>query len=360
MNFFQRRRLQKNVRHLLHEAKHARHIKEDIAGEGDLAALVEAETALSEAAGATPVDEKRVDEAAERLSSAVEKIMPPRSQPALRENIEILVVAVAVAMGFRAYFLQPFKIPTGSMQPTLNGITVVNGYTPGPWDKVPFRYAKYLLTGDRYVEVRARRSGEVRFAQDRRRNLYLVVGDRKHKYFNHMELKVNRGARVAKGEVMARGLVRAGDHIFVDKVRYNFGKPKRGDIIVFTTTGIRHPQIQHADHYIKRLVGLPGESISVQEPYLMVDEKRVTEPYAFERMVEDPAYHGYRLARDKSALLNSPRAAIQLADDEFLPFGDNTDHSLDGRFFGGVKVKNVIGPAFAVYWPFGGHWGRVQ
>ena len=172
--------------------------------------------------------------------------------------------------------------------------------------------------------------------------------------------KVEQGDYVTKGESMASGLVRAGDHIFVDKVRYNFSKPRRGNIIVFTTEGIQHPQIQHADHYIKRLVGLPGERISVDEPYLMVGTNRVVSPYPFVRMVEDPNYHGYTLARSLSAKLNRPGAVIELADDQFLPFGDNTNHSLDGRFFGGVDVENMIGPAFAIYWPFGERWGRVR
>ena len=360
MNYFERRRLQKNVRHLLHESRHARHVKEDIAEEGKLAALTRAEQALKEAAESMPLDQRLVDQAAEQLTTAIGNVNPPRSHPAVRENIEILVVAVAVAMGFRAYFLQPFKIPTGSMQPTLNGINVVTDYTPGLMDKVPFRYAKYLLTGDRYVEVKARQSGKVMLGQDRSRNLFLVVGNKKHKYFKDMELKVENGQRVAKGELLARGLVRAGDHIFVDKVRYNFAKPRRGDIIVFTTENIRHPQIQHADHYIKRLVGLPGERISVRPPYLMVDGKRITEPYPFERMVKDPEYHGYSVPRDPTAVLNSLGSEIQLKEDQFLPFGDNTNHSLDGRFFGGVQVENLIGPAFAVYWPFGGHWGRIR
>jgi signal peptidase I len=49
--------------------------------------------------------------------------MPPRSFPKWRENVEVLVVAISMAMACRTYFIQPFKIPTGSMQPTLNGVT---------------------------------------------------------------------------------------------------------------------------------------------------------------------------------------------------------------------------------------------
>ena len=78
-------------------------------------------------------------------------------------------------------------------------------------------------------------------------------------------------------------------------------------------------------------------------------------------MVEDPGYSGYVLAdRRANAQLKSESDTVQLAEDEFLPFGDNTQQSLDGRFFGGVAMDNLIGPAFAVYWPFGERWGFVK
>ena len=60
------------------------------------------------------------------LETAANKWLKPYPNPAWRENIEVLLVALAVAMGIRTFFLQPFKIPTGSMQPTLFGVTSEN------------------------------------------------------------------------------------------------------------------------------------------------------------------------------------------------------------------------------------------
>src|SRR3984885_2554177 len=70
----------------------------------------------------------------EELQFAGEKWIKQYPNPVWRENVEVLLVAIAVAMGIRTFFLQPFKIPTGSMQPTLYGITSSPDY--------------YLLTGD--------------------------------------------------------------------------------------------------------------------------------------------------------------------------------------------------------------------
>ena len=69
------------------------------------------------------VEEKAIDHQARDLTRACEVSVPDYKPSILRENIEVVFVAFVIAMGIRAYFLQPFKIPTGSMQPTLNGIT---------------------------------------------------------------------------------------------------------------------------------------------------------------------------------------------------------------------------------------------
>jgi signal peptidase I len=58
--------------------------------------------------------------------------------------------------------------------------------------------------------------------------------------------------------------------------------------------------------------------------------------------------------------LQGPQDRLPLGDGEYLPMGDNTFQSLDGRYFGPIPEKNIVGPAFCVYWPFGRRWGFVQ
>src|SRR5256885_10386267 len=67
----------------------------------------------------------------ENLEKVANKWLKPYPNAAWRENIEVLLVALAVAMGIRTFFLQPFKIPTGSMQPTLFGVTSFPEYGRG-------------------------------------------------------------------------------------------------------------------------------------------------------------------------------------------------------------------------------------
>lgn len=316
MNYFQRRRLKKVIHHLLHDARHAYHMRADIADPAVLNRLKEAREELVRVWRKREFE--RIEPAAERLLHCVSKVYPqPKPKHAhIREFVEVLIVAFVVAWALRTYFVQPFKIPTGSMQPTLYGIHYAPQATAKISDLFPVWIFKYILFGERY--------------QDR-----------------ESQVKKN------------------GDHIFVDRIKYNFVKPKRGDIFVFNTKNIKHPQIKPDQFYIKRLAGLPGEKIAIDPPYLLVDGERIMEPYPFRRMaIERPeGYVGYRLGYGNPmarAILTSSHKSIQLREDEYFPLGDNTRSSLDGRYFGGVPRKNIIGPAFAIYWPFRNRWGLVK
>ncbi len=366
MNFFKRRKLRKYTKHFLQEARLSRNMRMDRAEPRDLEALAEAEQAVHAAWVGDP-DEENIERRLEELSAASSKVYPQRSYSRVRENIEILAVAVIIAMGFRTYFLQPFKIPTGSMQPTLYGIHVEQDVTYGLLDRPPFRYLKFLLTGDRYVNVRAEQDGIVTKFPDRvARKDYIQISSRDRtsrslqRYYPGMKEHYKPGQVVSKGQLLAEGLVRSGDHIFVDKMRYNFTRPKRGQVVVLLTREIRHPDIRETDHYIKRLAGMPGEEISIDPPHLVVDGRKLEEPEAFRYIVEDLGGYVPAQFTAREAKLKTHADVYTLADDSFLPLGDNTRHSLDGRYFGGVPVANLVGPAFVVYWPFGPRWGWAK
>ena len=152
---------------------------------------------------------------------------------------------------------------------------------------------------------------------------------------------------VPAGTVLWRGVKTAGDHVFVDKVRWNFSRPQRGQVIVFSTDGIRGlpPKI----HYIKRLIGLPGETVSIEEPYVKINDKVLKEPGSIRKVAEQSRYR--TIPPEPGAALDSPEKRIQLGAKDYFALGDNTGNSRDGRYWGAVPSANTVGPAVFVYWP---------
>ena len=371
MNFIEKRRLKKLVHGVRHLARHAQRMREDVAPAADLAAAQAAEAALAGAWRARAWD--RLEAACEAAAAAAERLLPPRPFPKWRENVEVLVVAISLAMACRTYFVQPFKIPTGSMQPTLNGVTAWPQEGRRWYDVPPASLVNLALFGERYVEVRARNSGRLEYAGNMNDQYVLRIGAELYPlwiamkpdspFFNpdpdkSMKLRFNLGDRVEAGQLIASGRVRQGDHVFVNKVANNFARPQRGQVVVFDTNYIPEKErlgIRPDSFYIKRLVGLPGETVSIRDRHLVVDGRPVTEPFPFRRLTTDPRYRGY-VPRPHSRLPEEG-AEIRLGDKQFLPFGDNTYSSLDGRYFGPVSEQALVGPSFFVYWPFGPHWG---
>jgi signal peptidase I len=263
--------------------------------------------------------------------------------------VEVFVVVMAVALGFRTYFFQPYQIPTGSMQPTLYGITAVADYEPDWTDKMPVRWGKFLLTGSRYREIKAKTAGEWNGKWKPVDTFIAIsIGGKTHKIHKDMSFLIEPGHLVRKGQVIAKGLQKQGDHIIVNRLITNFKRPQRGDIVVFSTHWIALEQVRDNSAYIKRLVGMPGETISVCKGRLLADGEVVNEPDVFQRQFEHPHYPGY----EQGPLFENCQRTLTLGENEFLMMGDNTRSSLDGRYFGGVSGNNIIGIGFFVPWPF--------
>jgi signal peptidase I len=365
IRYFARRRARKHARELLRHAVHVRHMREDAAAPADLEALQGAEQRLRAACRTGDPDTLRAGRDA--VAACVERVMPPRSAPGLRENIEVAVVAISVAMACRAYFLQPFKIPTGSMQPTLYGITSVEQAEPRLTDRYPFKPARWFLTGEWYKVIRARTDGTVVDNGNTRGETpsFVVIAGVKHNVPRHARLNAASGQFVKKGTILWKGVVTAGDHVFVDRVRWNVSRPRRGQIMVFNTHNI--PSLPEGTHYIKRLSALPGETVSMHPPELLVNGFPLLEPDTMRRIAEQRrGYAGYRPAGPfRDAVLRFPGDTLELGPTEYLALGDNTANSRDSRFWGGVPRENMVGPALFIYWPFLGgnrdsHWGPAR
>jgi signal peptidase I len=123
-------------------------------------------------------------------------------------------------------------------------------------------------------------------------------------------------------------LIASGDYVLVDTLAYRLQAPKRGDVVAF-----RHDGETRRD-LIKRVIGLPGERITVREGIVFVDGVRLEEPY-----VRDPDDRSF------PALTVPPGSVYVL--------GDNRPASDDSRLFGPIPDSELIGRAIAVVWPPG-------
>lgn len=360
ISILKKRKLRKQLKEYLHAARHARHMREDIADPKDIEALLAAEAIVCEIRKTGQGD---VETAVSELEGATDKVYPQKNRTGIRENVEVIIVALGAAMAIRAFFFQPFKIPTGSMQPTLNGITTEVQDAPGFLDRHPFKFVKWLATGESFQIVKAKESGHLRYQKETGDNVYFSIGNSVHKISKHKfdlsALDVQKFYN--KGDAIVANIAIAGDHILVNKMKYNFMKPERGDISVFDTRNILHEQVRKNTFYIKRMVGLPDEKIQIQNRRLVADGQVVSDPPMFERIATDPIYSGGH-ATTAGSQLQTADDFIQLGHDEYLMMGDNTkkNMSLDGRFFGGVPRNDFQGPAIFVYWPFRSHWGLVH
>src|SRR6202011_3820770 len=225
-------------------------------------------------------DRKQIETRAEELDEKLHKLAPVTWESHWRENCEVILVAIVVAVGIRSYFLQPFKIPTGSMQPTLNGI-IGHPMTMEP-PNILQQVAEFILRGRNYINVVSGQDDEVLQIQ-RQKFFFFFTWSRivcQHQKFLvycppeqlGADFRVSPGIRYRRGEVIARGAVDTRDQVFVDKFSYNFVKPHRGDVFVFRTKNI--PDIgDQTQFYIKRLAGLPGDKLRIEPPKLYVNQR---------------------------------------------------------------------------------------
>lgn len=365
MSFFKKREARKNATELLRQSSHLRNIREDLLRESELKKLSECEECVGNALLAGEVH--GINKACDALFECMGRIAPSPRPSAIAENFEILVVAVVVAMGFRTYFIQPFKIPTGSMEPTLNGIHAEAHAKPEFMDKVPMKFIKWLVYGEWYMEVKVVEDGVLSPRAETtpdEASMYWYVGDRRYKVPRGARPSVYSGTMLHKGDVLWCGTQITGDHVFVDKISWNFLRPRRGQVTVFSTKDIE--TLPPGTHYIKRLIALPGETVSILPPNVLIDGNIVTDTDGITRIERQEAGYksGYTLpytgGYGEKYFLATTNDTRKLGSGEYFVLGDNTTNSRDGRYWGTVPQKNTIGPAFLVYWPYSKRWGRIH
>lgn len=181
------------------------------------------------------------------------------SKSVVREYVEAIVIAVLLALFIRTFVVQAFKIPSGSMEPT-------------------------LLVGD-----------------------HILVN------------KFIYGIKIP----------------FTDKTLIHISTPKQGDIVVFA-----YPRDPSKD-FIKRVIGLPGDSVRIVNKHVYVNGKLLNDPYAVHR-------DSQILPASVSRRDNMPTLVVP--PHKLFVMGDNRDESYDSRFWGFVDMSALKGKAFIIYW----------
>ena len=190
-----------------------------------------------------------------------------KNKTKFQENFEAILIAILLALFIRAFVVEPFKIPSGSMIPT-------------------------LLVGD-----------------------HILVN------------KFTYGIRIP----------------FTKKKVFSLRQPKRGEVIVFV-----YPLDPSLD-FIKRVIGVEGDTILMKGKKLYINEKLYNDPYA--RYIDDNF--------DNSEIPRGDFGPITVPKNSLFVLGDNRDTSRDSRFWGFVPLQSVIGKAFIIYWSNGSQNNRL-
>jgi len=230
----------------------------------------------------------------------------PRSTlAAIWEQVGTLLLAIAIALSIRAFVVEPFRIPSGSMLPTL------------------------------------------------------LIGD--HLFVN----KFVYGLRVPFTDIRLPGL----------------RDPERGDIVVFEVArgnGRQAPPIVPADRFpdlprddfVKRIVGLPGDVVSVVDGVVTVNgelaPRRATGKTFQDESGTQLDWYGEDLTGCGHAVLDDPhrrgleKRSFVVPEGRYFMVGDNRDHSNDSRQWGTVRIEEFKGPAFILYWSWNVNGSALQ
>ena len=136
-----------------------------------------------------------------------------------------------------------------------------------------------------------------------------------------------------------------GDSVIIQKLSYYWGEPRRFDVIVFPVKNTGEAKNPENSFYVKRIIGLPGETVQIQDGVVFVDGRQLkADTYCLSRILDG----------------GNASVPVKLKEDEYFVLGDNRNMSTDSRssFVGTVKGRDISGKVFLRIWPFS-HFGLL-
>lgn len=130
----------------------------------------------------------------------------------------------------------------------------------------------------------------------------------------------------------------SGEYVLTDKVSYKLGDPQQGDVVVFHAPEAAHCPEGTGCDFIKRVLGVPGDTIEVKENAIWVNGEQLDEPY----IPDDFEILPGMFTKDR---------VVTLQEDEYFVSGDNRPYSSDSRAWGPISKNDIVGKAFFRYWP---------
>ena len=380
----------KRHRHLVEFIKglrHVMHVNDDIISDENKEKL---NAILHDAESIDYHDAEKTELVLIREPIAVARLLPKVNFPQMREYVDILAVALVVAFGIRAMFFQPFKIPTSSMQPTLFGIHYIENNDLDKYSNVP-EFLRPYINFDQRAEAVIQDGGylvpgsiqefssyvfntKTRFQIGQ--SIYELPGT-KEKVFSYINYPgkdesqpLSTNTYFGEGDILCDGWLSTGDHLFVNRFTHYFTGLNRGDTIVFNTEDIYGPDgielTKKGYFYIKRLVAVAGDEIEIRKNVLYLKVKDGTEARAihefepsFKKIYSGQGgYHGH--LNQVSGFFGKNNQKMIIPEGYYFAMGDNSANSSDGRTWGLVPRRNIVGKAFNVFWPFSRRWGFVD
>lgn len=172
-------------------------------------------------------------------------------------------------------------------------------------------------------------------------------------FLNFVRIFVFQSFKIPTGSMIDNLLI--GDHLFVNKFIYGAASPaplepvvpirdvRRGDIVIF-----RFPENPALD-YVKRVVGLPGETVEIRDKRVYINGAPLDEPYV---SFHDPTVIPPSLSLPEPFRSRDQMPPRVIPEGEYFVMGDNRDESYDSRYWGNVKRELIKGRPFLVYWSF--------